>query len=145
MMPLAALPINDQTQRLRVLLVDDAVQVRRELRQLLELTDRIDVAGEAEDGLEAIHLSAKLAPDVVVMDLEMPRLDGLEATRRIKSQPGSPRIVILSVHGGQDDLRQAYEAGADRFVIKGTDFQTLLDAILQQDGPLNSSEKGEIS
>jgi DNA-binding NarL/FixJ family response regulator len=145
MMPLANLPTPDGTRKLRVLLVDDAARVRQELRQLLELTGRIEVVGEAEDGLEAVHLNAELAPDGIVMDLEMPRLDGLEATRQIKSLPRSPRVVILSVHGRPDEIRQAHEAGADRFVIKGADVQTLLNAILAEAGLYHSSEKGEIS
>ncbi len=139
----AASPTPSKEQKLRVLLVDDASDVRQELSQLLQLTDLIRVVGEAEDGLQAIQLTAELTPDVVVMDLEMPQLDGLEATRRIKSQSPTPRVVILSVHGRRAELRRAQDAGADDFVIKGADFQTLLTTILGQGGPFHSSEKGE--
>ena len=142
MMPPAAPSTDTKKRKLRVLLVDDTPSVRQELHQLLQLTGMIEIVGEAGDGLQAVRSAADLAPDVVVMDLEMPRLDGLEATRRIKSQGRAPRVVILSVHGGPENIRRAQDAGADRFVIKGADFQTLLNTILGQDGPFYSSEKG---
>jgi DNA-binding NarL/FixJ family response regulator len=130
---------------MRVLLVDDAARVRSELRQLLELSGRVQIVGEVGDGLEAIRMIDELSPQVVVMDLEMPGMDGYEATRRIKARQLPPRVVILSVHGGPAVEEDAREAGADSFVIKGTNYQILLNAILGMDGSIKSFEKGEKS
>jgi DNA-binding NarL/FixJ family response regulator len=116
-----------------VLLVDDAAQVRKELGQLLELSGQIRIIGEAGNGLEAVQLAAELTPDVVIMDLEMPIMDGFQATRRIKTQVPAPLVVILSVHAGPAVEDQASAAGADHFIVKGSDYQTLLDAILAKD------------
>lgn len=126
----------------RVLLVDDAVRVRNELRQLLELSGAVLVVGEAGDGLEAISLVKELSPDVIIMDLEMPSMDGFEATLQIKACSPAPRIVILSVHGGLAK-QKARAAGADSFVIKGSDYQLLINAILGKDGSTHSFEEGE--
>jgi DNA-binding NarL/FixJ family response regulator len=138
-------PQNDPTRSVRVLLVDDSVHVRQELRQLLELSGAVQVVGEAGDGLEAVRLSRELAPAVIVMDLAMPVLDGLEATRQIKSQVPSPRVVILSVHGEPAEAERARRAGADCFITKGSDYQILVNAILSRDGPNYSVEKGDKS
>lgn len=126
----------------RVLLVDDAARVRNELRQLLELSGEVRVVGEAGDGLEAVRLSAELSPEVIIMDLEMPGMDGFEATRLIKAHEPAPWVVILSVHGGLAE-QKARAAGADSFVIKGTDYQILINAILGKDGSTHSFEEGE--
>ena len=115
---------------IRALLVDDAAQVRQDLRQLLELSGLVHVTGEAGDGLEAVRLAAELAPDVIVMDLEMPGLDGFEATRRIKAHRPAPRVVILSVHAGAAEQENAQAAGADSFVVKGAPYDCLMKAIL---------------
>jgi DNA-binding NarL/FixJ family response regulator len=139
--PLAAADLRP----LRVLLVDDSVQVRHELRQLLELSGMVQIVGEAGDGLEAVRLAAELSPEAIVMDLEMPVLDGFEATRRIKTQMPAQRIVILSVHAGAETEQRARAAGADSFVVKGSDYRTLLNAILGKDGPFLSFEEGEKS
>ena len=138
-------PQNDRTRSVRVLLVDDSANVRQELRQLLQLTGVVQVVGEAGDGLEAVRLSSELAPDVIVMDLAMPVMDGFEATRQIKSQVPSPRVVILSVHGGPAEAERVRQAGADCLITKGTDFQILVNAILFRDGPNYSVEKGDKS
>ncbi len=113
----------------RVLIVDDAPKVLRDLRQLLELAGDLDVIGEASNGQEAVCLAASLAPDVVVMDLEMPILNGYEATRQMKSRPGAPRIVILSVHSEPEEMERALAAGADGLVVKGSDYEILVSAI----------------
>ncbi len=118
-------------------------RVRHELRQLLELSGMVRIVGEAGDGLEAVRLAGELSPEVIVMDLEMPRLDGFEATRRIKARQPAVRVIILSVHARPEEQALARTAGADGFVVKGTDYQILLNAILGRDGSTKSFEKGE--
>ena len=130
----------------RVLVVDDNAKVRRELRTMLALVAGVEVLGEAADGQEAIRQVEALQPDVVVMDLEMPAMDGYEATRRIKIQQPAPRVIILSVHAGAGEEERARAIGADAFVVKGTNYQTLLNAILGRDESPNSFDlkKGEM-
>src|SRR5512143_3966011 len=82
----------------RVLIVDDVPQVRRELRTLLPLLDAIEIVGEADNGQSAIELAAALQPEALLIDVEMPILDGLAATRRIKQASPATRIIILSIH-----------------------------------------------
>ncbi len=113
----------------RVLIVDDVPQVRRELRTLLPLLDAIDIVGEAENGQDAIELAATLQPDVVLMDVEMPIVDGLTATRSIKQQYPACRVIILSIHNDEVVRTQARAAGADDFIDKGAPLTTLLQAI----------------
>jgi len=136
---------NPDCRALRVLIVDDVPQVRQELRGLLQLTSELEVVGEAANGREAVSQAEALRPDVVVMDLEMPVMDGFEATRQIKSCRPAPRVVILSVHASPQEQQRAREAGADGFVVKGASYQVLLNAILARDGSPHSSdpEKGE--
>jgi DNA-binding NarL/FixJ family response regulator len=143
MMKMASSPFDPEIHLIRVLLADDSARVRSELRHLLELSGKVQVVGEAGDGLEAISLNEELTPQVIVMDLEMPGMDGYEATRRIKAHRTTPRVVILSVHGGPAVEERLREAGADSFVIKGTSYQTLINAILGEDGSVNSKTKGE--
>jgi DNA-binding NarL/FixJ family response regulator len=144
-MPDPSSPCNLDNSPVRVLLVDNAAHVRSELRQLLELSGKVQVVGEAADGLEAIRLAVELTPEVIVMDLEMPNLDGFEATRRIKAQQSTIRVVILSVHSKPGDIERCLLAGADGFVIKGADYTILLNTILAKDRSNHSLNKGENS
>jgi DNA-binding NarL/FixJ family response regulator len=116
--------------RLRVILVDDSPHVLQDLHLLLELPGEIEIIAEASNGQEAIRLVDTDAPDVVVMDLEMPIMNGYEATRWIKSRIPAPRVVILSVHTGLEEQEKARAAGADGFVVKGAGFEVLMNAIL---------------
>ncbi len=113
----------------RVLIVDDVPQVRRELRTLLPLLDAIDVVGEAADGQRAVELAAALQPDVILMDVEMPLMDRLAATRLIKPQCPQCRVIILSIHDDEAVRARARSAGADDFVDKGAPLAALLQAI----------------
>jgi len=115
---------------IRVLIVDDMPQVRKELRLLLRLTNGLEVVGEARNGQEAIQQAEILIPDVVIMDLEMPILDGLQATHQIKRRKLAKRVVILSVHSKPEDISRAKQAGADGFIQKGNSYSTLIDAII---------------
>ena len=116
---------------IRVLIVDDVPQVRRELRTLLPLLDAIEIVGEAENGQSAIEMAEALQPDVILMDVEMPIVDGLTATRSIKQQCPQcpPRVVILSIHNDEAVRAKAQLAGADDFVDKGAPLAALLQAI----------------
>jgi DNA-binding NarL/FixJ family response regulator len=115
--------------RRRVLIADDSSQVRQELRTLLPLAGDIEIVGEAADGGEAIRLAQALQPEVILMDLEMPVLDGYEATRQIKACSPSCRVVALTVHGYEAARQKAMQAGADVFLVKGAAVESLVQAI----------------
>jgi DNA-binding NarL/FixJ family response regulator len=133
-------PLDQTHRRVRLLLVDDMPQVLRDLRQLLELTGLVEIVAEAGDGLEAARLAGELVPEAVVMDLEMPGLNGYEATRRIRSQWPAMRVIILSVHAGPEEMEHARAAGADSFVVKGANYETLLRAIVTPAAPSSTGE-----
>ena len=118
----------------RVLIVDDSPQVRQELCTLLPLAGDIEIVGEAADGLEAVRLAEALQPEVVLMDLEMPVMDGYEAARQIKSRWPACRVVALTVHGYEAARQKASQSGVDVFLVKGVSVETLVQAI---------SERGE--
>ncbi len=114
---------------LRVLLVDDHEIMRQGLRLLLEKSSDMDVVGEANDGLKAIELAKELEPDVVVMDVNMPGVDGADATRRIVSSQPETRIVALSMHSKKGFIIEMLKAGASGYVLKENAFSELVNAI----------------
>lgn len=114
---------------LRLLIVDDFPQVREDLRTALTLAGGIDIVGEAGDGQEAVRLAGRIRPDVVLMDLEMPVLDGFEASRQIKARNPACRVVALTVHGDEAARRNAASAGIDDFVVKGAPLEALMRAL----------------
>lgn len=114
---------------LRILIVDDHPVVRRGLRGLLSAQPGWEVVGEAANGLEAVDKSRQLRPDVVVLDLSMPRMDGLEACRLIrKSVPGS-EILVVTQHDSPQMMREAETAGARGYVVKSNISRDLLKAV----------------
>jgi DNA-binding NarL/FixJ family response regulator len=115
----------------RLLIVDDVSQVRQDLRTVLTLAGDIEIVGEAADGLEAIRQAEALRPDVVLLDLEMPVLDGCEAARRIKAACPSCRVIALTVHDYQEARQKAFQAGMHDFIVKGTPVEALMQAILE--------------
>ena len=114
---------------IRVLLVDDHAVLRAGLRVLLEAERDIQVVGEAASGEEGIRKAEELRPDVVVMDLSMPRMDGLEATRRITAAGLPVRVLVLTVDAEADSLVPVLEAGAVGYVAKGASDGQLVEAI----------------
>jgi len=115
--------------RRRVLIADDNPQVRQELRTLLPLVGDIEIVGEAADGQEALRLAQALQPEVVLMDLEMPVLDGYEAARQIKASSPACRVVALTVHGYEAARQKASQSGVDVFLMKGGSVESLVQAI----------------
>jgi DNA-binding NarL/FixJ family response regulator len=118
------------TPPIRVVLVDDQRLVRAGFRVILQTEDDIDVVGEAADGTQAVTLVAQLRPDVVLMDVEMPTMDGLEATRRIVADsPTGPAVLILTTFNRDDYLFAALQAGASGFLLKNGTPEGLIDAV----------------
>ena len=113
----------------RVLLVDDQALVRAGLRVILDSDPGIEVVGEAGDGLEAIHRAATLAPDVVVMDIRMPSLDGVAATRALLESGAHCAILILTTFGLEDYVYAALKAGASGFLLKTAAPDRLCEAV----------------
>ena len=116
-------------ERIRVLIVDDHQVVRRGLRTFLELQDDIEVAGEAGDGQAGVEEASRLEPDVVLMDIVMPRLDGIEATRRIKEHAPGIGVIALTSFAGDDQVLPALEAGASSYLLKDVTPEDLVEAI----------------
>ena len=109
----------------RVLIADDQAVVRAGLRRILEVDPELQVVGEVEDGLAAVAAVGRLEPDVVLMDIRMPRLDGLEATRQIDG----PRVLVLTTFGLDEYVYEALRAGASGFLLKDAPAEDLLEAV----------------
>ncbi|MCX7707816.1 MAG: response regulator transcription factor [Anaerolineae bacterium] len=114
---------------IRVLLVDDQRLMREGLRTLLELEPGLVVAGEAANGQEALALYAELKPDVVLMDVRMPVLDGVEATRRLLARDPAARVIILTTFDDDEYVFEGLRAGAQGYLLKDVSIQELADAI----------------
>jgi DNA-binding NarL/FixJ family response regulator len=114
---------------MRILIADDHGIVRSGLRVLLERQDDIDVIGEASDGVEARDIAIRDHPDLAILDVKMPRLTGLQATREIREQAPDVAVLILSMHDDERYLFEALKAGASGYVLKSQAHQDLLDAI----------------
>jgi two-component system response regulator NreC len=115
--------------RIRVLLAEDHTIVRKGLRSLLDDEIEIEVVGEAEDGQQAIELVQRVQPDVVLMDITMPVLNGLEATRQIKKLFPQVKVVVLTVHSTEEYIFQILRAGASGYVVKQAAVSELVQAI----------------
>jgi two-component system response regulator NreC len=115
--------------KIRVLLADDHTILRDGIRALLDDQDDMEVIGEAEDGQSTVKMVAKLIPDVVVMDIAMPLLNGLEATRQIRRDYPQVKVLILTMHENEEYIRQVLAAGALGYVLKDAAARDLLGAI----------------
>ena len=114
-------------EKIKVLIVDDSSAVRNGLQSILRANPDIHVVEEASDGLEAIGKAEQLEPGVILMDAQMPELDGIEATRRIKERFPHIKVLVLTVHDAYIDM--ALAAGADSYLLKDSGRQKLLQAI----------------
>jgi two-component system response regulator NreC len=127
-------------KKIRVLLADDHAIVLDGLRALLEAEEDLEVVGQATDGLEALHQARELDPDVVVLDLAMPNMNGIEATRRILKTNPQTHILILSQYDGSRSVLDAVWAGASGYLLKrcaGTELAEGIRAVMQGGAPLH--------
>lgn len=129
--------------KLGVLIVDDAEEVRRDLRTVLELASDLVILGEADNGLEAVSMAEALRPDIVLMDLRMPGIDGFEATKQIKSRGLARGVIILTIYSHEEYRRQAEKVGVDIFLEKGIGIEALLSALKQVGQSTLATETGE--
>ncbi len=114
---------------IRILIADDHGVVRAGLRALLNVESDIEVVGEAENGMQVLALARSLQPDVVLLDISMPGLDGLQALRRLHEQTPQPRVLVLTVHEDAGLLQESIRAGASGYIVKRAVETELLDAI----------------
>jgi pilus assembly protein CpaE len=127
-------------EKIRVMIVDDVSETRENVRKLLQFESDVDVVGVARTGKEAIQLSLDLNPDVVLMDINMPDMDGISATEAIRSKQPAVQVVILSVQGDQNYMRRAMLAGARDFLTKPPMGDELISAI-RRAGSMAQSER----
>jgi DNA-binding NarL/FixJ family response regulator len=114
---------------LRVLVADDETIVRDGLRAIVELEPDLEVVGEAADGAEAVELARALSPDVALIDIRMPNIDGIEATRRLVGLPQPPRVLVLTTFAHNEYVYEAMKSGASGFLLKDVRRGQLTDAI----------------
>lgn len=114
---------------IKLLLVDDHTLIREGLATLLGTDPAIEVVGAATNGRDAVQLAIKLAPDVIVMDIMMPELNGIEATREILRRMPQPRIIILSMYSNLEHVHRAFAAGASGYVLKDAAFDEVISAV----------------
>jgi DNA-binding NarL/FixJ family response regulator len=118
-----------ESTSITVLIVDNLAHVRQGIKTLLQLTDDLEVVGEAANGLEAVQMAEQFRPDIVIMDLKMPEMDGFEATRRIKSRRLAGGVIALTLYGDQHNRERAAQVGADAFIEKDATIDTLEEMI----------------
>ncbi|MEJ1090871.1 response regulator transcription factor [Microbacterium istanbulense] len=119
----------EQRARIRLLIADDQALVRGALAALLELEDDLEVVGTAADGAQAVREARALAPDVCLMDVQMPDVDGVEATCRVVEASPQTRVLIVTTFARPGYLRSALDAGASGFIVKDTPAERLADAV----------------
>ena len=127
----ARMPLENGREPARLIIVDDHALAREGLRDMLADEPELEVVGEAANGLEALALCSRLQPDLVLMDVRMPRLDGLEATRKVKQEFPKIIVLILTMHENPDYLLEALRAGAAGYVLKDASSEEVVTAVWQ--------------
>lgn len=122
--------LTTSTRTARVLIADDQTLFRSGLARLLDVDDRVAVVGEASDGLDAVKQALALKPDIVLMDIKMPNLDGIEATRRITSENPKIKVLMLTTFEADNHVIQALKAGASGYVLKDSQPSAIVSSIL---------------
>jgi len=123
--------VSRNTDKLRVLIADDHRMFAEALEAVLTTDERLEAAGHAPDGAEAVRLALKLRPDVILLDIAMPIMDGLQATKQIRKQWPAACILVLTGSNARSDLDRAREAGAAGYVTKERIAAELIDAIVE--------------
>ena len=116
-------------EKIKVLLVEDHAMVRMGLQVCLSQSDKVELIGEAEDGLKGIDMAKRLIPDVILMDIGLPYVDGIEATKRLKEAHINSKILIFTSRDSEDDIFAAFKAGADGYIMKGANQEQTISAI----------------
>ncbi len=132
--------MREPTGPIRILLVDDRALLRMSVAELLQGQDGLEVVGEAENGLEGVEKARALKPDVVIMDIEMPVMDGVEATRLIREQVPNAKVVILTVSESDDHLFEAIRFGAQGYLLKNlrpAELYSMVRAVMHDESPLS--------
>ena len=143
-----ACAVSCRVKRIKVLLADDHDPFRQTLRRLLEANPEVEVVGEAENGRLAVEQADRLAPDVVVMDIAMPEVNGLAATRLIRQRFAHVRVVVLTVHDSEEYVSAALDSGASAYVLKEEMHVALLPALVKacrESEPGFGGREGQVS
>jgi DNA-binding NarL/FixJ family response regulator len=130
----------ENSERIRILIVDDQPIVRQGLRMRLGVEPDLAIVGEAEDGLMAVEIAQHTRPDLVLMDVEMPRMDGIAATRALRDQLPQLVVILMSIYESPHLRDRALKAGAVAFVEKQGGLELLLDAIHRAFKPMEKSD-----
>jgi DNA-binding NarL/FixJ family response regulator len=138
--------MNHRTRQLRILVADDHALIRRGIRGMLQDQRGWRVVGEAGNGREAVEQATRLKPDVAILDVTMPELDGLEATLQLQQASPDTKVLILTMHESKQMVRRVLEAGASGYVLKSDFPRTLVEAVknLSREKPFLSAKVGEI-
>ena len=134
-------PANNHGRPIRVLVVDDHAVIRQGLRMLLESRPEIEVAGDCENGREALLAVERTRPDVVLMDVVMPGLNGIEATRQIRKASPSTRVVILTGFVDDEQITASMRSGASGYLVKNSDVSELILAIQTVTGVTSTTQR----
>lgn len=120
---------NTKTGVIKILLVEDHIMARMGTALYIKNNPEFDLAGQAEDGMQAIDMALRLKPDVILMDIGLPKIDGIEATRKIKESGINSSILMLTSRESEEDVFAALNAGADGYIMKGSNLDSLTNAI----------------